>query len=134
MSKSALGCFKEIEQRLVSSESCVLFLDYDGTLSPIVCDPREAFLDEETRSVLQALHRLPGMRIAVVSGREVRDLEVRVDLDLIYAGDHGLEIRGQGLRFAQLEAAAHRPALLDLVRALRGDLAGVPGVLIEQKG
>ena len=134
MIRSALGCFEEVEQRLASSQTCALFLDFDGTLAPIVSDPREAFLDEGTRSLLHALNLLPGMRIAVISGREVGDLQTRVDLDLIYAGDHGLEIRGRGLRFAQPDAVAHQPALVDLVRALRNNLAGVPGVLVERKG
>lgn len=133
MIKSALSCFGEIEQSLTSGETCTLFVDYDGTLCPIVSDPHETFLDEQTRGLLRALTRLPGMRIAVISGRELRDLQARVDLDLIYAGDHGLEIRGQGLHFAQPDAVAHQPALLALVRALRNDLAGIPGVLIELK-
>ncbi|MGA7413129.1 MAG: trehalose-phosphatase [Bryobacteraceae bacterium] len=134
MIESALACFEEIEQRLASSETCTLFLDFDGTLAPIVSDPRDAFLDEETRGLLHELNGLPGMRIAVISGREVGDLQTRVDLDLIYAGDHGLEIRGQGLRFAQPDAVAHQQSLVDLVGALRNDLAAVPGVLVERKG
>jgi len=132
--KSALACFGEIEQRLGAGEECTLFLDFDGTLAPIVSDPREAFLDEETRDLLGSLNRLPGMRIAVISGRAIADLEARVGLDLIYAGDHGLEIRGQGLQFTQPDAGAQQPALLDLVGALRNDLGGVPGVLVERKG
>ena len=134
MVKSVLACSEEIEQRLASSETCALFLDFDGTLAPIVSDFREASLDEETRALLHALSRLPGMRIAIISGREVGDLQARVDLDLIYAGDHGLETRGQGLQFAQPDAVALQPSLLDLVGALRNDLAAVPGVLVERKG
>ncbi len=134
MIKSALSCFEEIEQALTAGGTCTLFLDYDGTLTPIVSDPQEALLDDVTRGLLHALNRLPDMRIAVISGREIGDLQARVDLDLIYAGDHGLEIRGHGLRFAQPDAIALHPSLLDLVRALRNDLAGVPGVLVEQKG
>ncbi len=134
MIKSALACFGEIEQRLASCETCTLFLDFDGTLAPIVSDPQEAFPDEETRGLLHALNGLRGMRMAIISGREVGDLQARVDLDLIYAGDHGLEIRGQGLHFAQPDAVVHQPALPTLVRTLRNDLAGIPGVLIERKG
>ncbi len=133
MVKSALASFDEIEQQLSVEGNWTLFLDFDGTLTPIVSTPGEARLGDEMRGLLQELSLLPCVRIAVISGRALNDLAARVDLDLIYAGDHGFEIRGQGLRFTQSDASAHQLELRELVEGLRHDLAGIAGVLVELK-
>ncbi len=68
-----------------------MFLDYDGTLSPIVDRPELAELDDATRAVVARLAgRCP---VAVVSGRDRRDVEARVGLSTVaYAGSHGFDI------------------------------------------
>ncbi|KAL6844829.1 hypothetical protein ACP4OV_025488 [Aristida adscensionis] len=48
----ALESFHEI-QELVQGEQIVVFLDYDGTLSPIVNDPEKAFMTDEMRDVVR---------------------------------------------------------------------------------
>jgi trehalose-6-phosphatase len=59
MIQSGLVCFEEIEQRLVSAETCTLFLDFGATLAPIVSDPQK--LSWTKRLVAwRALNRLPG--------------------------------------------------------------------------
>ena len=45
----------------------VVFLDYDGTLTPIVENPSAAILSEEARSVVRAL--AAAYPTAIVSGR-----------------------------------------------------------------
>jgi trehalose 6-phosphate phosphatase len=133
MAKSALASFNEIEQQLSVEGNWTLFLDFDGTLTPIVSTPGEARLGDAMRGLLHELSVLPGVRIAVISGRAVNDLAALVDLDLIYAGDHALEIDGPGLRFTQPDAAARQHELRDMVEALRSDLTGIAGVLVESK-
>ncbi len=61
------------------------FLDYDGTLTPIVENPSEAKLPEEARAVVRALAaRYP---TAIVSGRARATAQGLVQLDeLYYAG------------------------------------------------
>ena len=69
------------------------FLDYDGTLTPIVDNPSDAILSEEARSVVRALAaRYP---TAIVSGRARATAQGLVQLDeLYYAGSHGFDIQG----------------------------------------
>jgi hypothetical protein len=69
------------------------FLDYDGTLTPIVENPSEAKLSEEARSVVRALSaRYP---TAIVSGRARATAEGLVQLQgIYYAGSHGFDILG----------------------------------------
>lgn len=69
------------------------FLDYDGTLTPIVDNPNAAVLSEEARSTVRALAaRYP---TAIVSGRARATAQGLVQLDeLYYAGSHGFDITG----------------------------------------
>jgi len=124
-----------ILRRCVSPEHCALFLDYDGTLTPIVADPDAARLNQEMRSVLRALIGHPHYRVAIVSGRGLADLRARVDAEgLFLAGNHGLEIEGPGLRYEHPAAQRHRHQLEALRQSLHRDLDGIPGAWVEDKG
>src|SRR6476659_8594643 len=74
-----------------------VFLDYDGTLTPIVSHPEDAWLSESMRQTLRSLAaRVP---VAILSGRDLDDVRRRVDLDgIVYAGSHGFDIAGPGFR------------------------------------
>jgi trehalose-phosphatase len=87
---SALGKTETIFERL-RKELPAIFLDYDGTLTPIVDDPAKAELDEKTRKVLQRISK--HMFVAVISGRGLEDVRKMVGIDgLSYAGSHGFEM------------------------------------------
>jgi trehalose-phosphatase len=111
-----------------------VFLDYDGTLSPIVDDPGAASLADGAGAVLSRLaQRYP---VAIISGRDLSDLRDRVGVDgLWYAGSHGFELVGPaGEHYAHEPARAALPALEAAGRQLRDRLAGVPGARVEHKG
>jgi len=128
---SALQAWDEIAARLDTSRPAV-FLDYDGTLTPIVSQPEDAILSNEMRGVLRELADL--CTVAIVSGRDREDVEPKVDIDgLVYAGSHGFDIKGPDLR---LEYEGGRSALPDLKEAedeLKARLDGVPGARVERK-
>lgn len=110
-----------------------VFLDFDGTLSDIVDVPEAAVLVNGAAAVLARLaRRCP---VAVISGRDLRDLRRRVGLDGIwYAGSHGFELAGPGGQHHEQEAARDAlPALERAEAALRERLRGVPGVRVEFK-
>lgn len=135
MLPSALQHFPEIELQLLAHSRCALFLDFDGTLAPIVAHPADAQLVPEMRPLLRELNQLPGVCVAIVSGRALADLQARVGLNsLIYAGNHGLEIEGHGLQFVEPNAAALSGEVQELVTVLRKSLADIPGIVIEPKG
>ena len=110
-----------------------LLLDFDGTLSPIVGEPDAADLPRATRDVLREL--APRCSVAVISGRDLRDVRRRVGLDgLWYAGSHGFELSGPGGFYWEHERARDAvPALVEAERRLRGQLADIPGVVVERK-
>lgn len=126
---SALDGFDAFAVSLAGRKPAV-FLDYDGTLTPIMPRPDLAVLDAALRSVIQRLAEL--CPVAVVSGRDLEDVARLVALpDLVYAGSHGFDIRGPDLRV--MIGAEHAPALDRAEAALRHDLAGIDGALVERK-
>lgn len=125
----------EIEERVRAARKISLFLDFDGTLAPIVPDPADAQLDAATRETLSGISRKDHIVTTVISGRSLDDLRARIGLpDTIYAGNHGLEIRGRQLDFVEPAAAERSVQLLQLTDRLTSDLRAIPGVFVEYKG
>ncbi|KAL3514099.1 hypothetical protein ACH5RR_026816 [Cinchona calisaya] len=89
---SALKMFEEIIN-ISKGKQIVMFLDYDGTLSPIVEDPDRAFISYEMReAVKDVAHHFP---TAIVTGRCRAKVFDFVKLsELYYAGSHGMDIKG----------------------------------------
>jgi alpha,alpha-trehalase len=114
-------------------DSVVVFLDFDGTLSPIVDRPEDARLLPSARDPLAALSRR--RVVAVVSGRDLDDVMGRVAIDgLWYVGGHGLQLaRPGGGREEHPEVAACLPALERAARTLETSLRGIEGVQVERK-
>jgi trehalose-phosphatase len=108
-----------------------LFLDYDGTLTPIVGHPAHAVLSDSTRQAVQTLAaRMP---VAILSGRDLDDIRRRVDIDgLVYAGSHGFDIAGP--RGVRKQVGAEFLPILDAAEKELGEkLADITGVLLDRK-
>lgn len=66
--------------------------DFDGTLSRIVDDPWGAQILPLGRRALRTLAGLPGVHVAILSGRTAADVAARVRVgNAIYLGNHGME-------------------------------------------
>jgi alpha,alpha-trehalase len=130
--RSALSCKSEIRS-LVGKRTPILFLDYDGTLTPIVNRPEDARLTSEMRAVLRGL--TSKCRIAIVSGRDRQDVADLVGLqNVIYAGSHGFDISGpDGLRRQHEDGKAVLHELDRAEQELRVGLDSTGGTLIERK-
>jgi trehalose 6-phosphate phosphatase len=123
-----------IAATVAAARHLLLFLDFDGTLSPIVEEPERAQLPLDTRNTLRTLASREGVSLAIISGRPIYDLRERVGLkNLIYAGNHGLEISGPGMHFIEPAAAQRIKALGELSRHLRTRLRHIPGAGVEYK-
>jgi alpha,alpha-trehalase len=111
----------------------MVFLDYDGTLSPIVPDPDKAVLSEPMRDALATLAGT--CDVAVITGRDLAQIRRLVGLPgLIYAGSHGFEIAGPDGWGEGLERGTEfLPALDAAEAALRERLAPVAGTLVERQ-
>ena len=117
----------------IRNNRVALFLDYDGTLTPIVRRPEEAVLTDEMRSLLSELTET--CTVSIVSGRDRRDVEQMVGLEnLIYAGSHGYDIRGPGgLTMEQEDAQRALSDLDEAERELHQRIDDVPGAHVERK-
>jgi trehalose-phosphatase len=128
----------ELRSRFAKADerpSLSLFLDFDGTLTPLVDRPELASLPPDTHRVLTALAAKPQVTVAVISGRALADLCPRVGVPgLIYAGNHGLEISAADISFVEPTAAARREALHQLSERLIARLGRLAGVQVEHKG
>ena len=108
-----------------------VFLDYDGTLTPIVSRPEDAWLPDSMRQTLRSLAaRVP---VAILSGRDLDDVRGRVLVDgIVYAGSHGFDIAGAGGLRREL-GAAYLPVLDTAETELREALDEIPGAQLERK-
>src|SRR4051812_13468244 len=69
-----------------------ILTDVDGTIAPIVTDPAEAQVPEETRRLLRTLAKRYAL-VGCLSGRRALDARRIVGLDeLAYSGNHGFEL------------------------------------------
>jgi trehalose-phosphatase len=107
-----------------------VFLDYDGTLTPIVARPDLAVMSPTMRAIVAGLaRRCP---VAIISGRDVDDVRAMVGIEtLCYAGSHGFDIHGPGIRRTIGDEFQER--VREAAELLRGRLDGIEGLLIETK-
>jgi trehalose-phosphatase len=109
-----------------------VFLDYDGTLTPIVARPRDAWMSDAMRSIVRELAR--HCPVAIVSGRDREDVEARAGIEgIFYAGNHGFDIAGRGYKKTLPEA---EEALDEVERAedeLNQRVGRLSGVIVERK-
>ncbi|MFH0913703.1 MAG: trehalose-phosphatase [Chloroflexota bacterium] len=127
--------WSQIAARLQGAKHILLLLDYDGTLTPIVERPELAHLPEDARQVLLALARKPRFTVGVISGRSLADLKKMVGIpSILYAGNHGLEIEGPGLRFVNPLAEGLKPVLKATYLVLNRTLSSIKGAFVEDKG
>ncbi|XP_030541496.1 probable trehalose-phosphate phosphatase 4 isoform X2 [Rhodamnia argentea] len=136
---SALSMFEEIT-RASMGKKIVMFLDYDGTLSPIVEDPDRAFMSQEMREAVKDTATF--FPTAIVSGRCRDKVYSFVQLtELYYAGSHGMDIKGpprscsNGNKDGDLvlcqPASEFLPMIDEVYKTLVESTKSIPGARVE---
>ena len=118
------------EPPAISTGQLALFIDFDGTMVPIQDDPATLFLSPAQMQVLDGLHHAMGGALAVVSGRDVRDVSGRVPEGVWRVGSHGLE----ALPPFEVAASVAAPAPIALVAAFATLETAFDDVRLEIKG
>jgi trehalose 6-phosphate phosphatase len=111
-----------------------VFLDYDGTLTPIVERPEDAVLSASMREVVRALaERCP---VCVVSGRDWQVVQQLMGLrNLIVAGSHGFDIWSpdEGTIEREMGSSGIADLLEEVTAQLREALDAIDGAEVEPK-
>ena len=112
------------------SEAIALFLDFDGTLTALQSDPDAVHISDLQTDALASLSERLGNAVAVVSGRDIRDLSKRVPTSLWRAGNHGLYVCPPEV----MPQDTLTPAPDSLVQSLTKVQDSFPGTRLELKG
>src|SRR5205823_1320968 len=118
----ALKNFSQLEHEIEQqgrSKTILLFLDYDGTLTPIAQTPEEAILPHENQSLLKHLSNLSFCQVVIITGRALADIKKMVSIEeIIYVGNHGWEIEGSQIHFNTLLS----PEILSTMDSIKYEL------------
>ena len=125
--RSALSAFAAQPKVLVA-------VDFDGTLSPFVLDPMQARALPGGVEALRQAAALPGVSVAVVSGRDLGTLETITGIGpgdgITLIGSHGAQLNLNEHDDLDQEAAARLIAVTSELAAIR---ARYPQVRLEHK-
>jgi trehalose-phosphatase len=129
----AEGVRHALEGWLGTRNTVALFLDYDGTLTPLVDRPEKAELSDTAREILEQAARNSNIDLVVVSGRSLEDLRQRVGVGgITLVGNHGYEIEGPGISYRHPGVDSHRASVERAAAKLAA--IDVPGTQVEHKG
>jgi trehalose 6-phosphate phosphatase len=122
--------------RVHAADALLAVVDFDGVLTEYHADADAVTLTAHRRDVLTRVAKVPGITLAIISGRPVDDLVARTGLaaDVFHLGLHGLESVGPGfahVRHDVLEVS--RTRLHELAVDLEPSVATVSGARLEDK-
>ena len=118
---------------LHTDKKMVFFLDYDGTLTPIVDSPELAIITDDMKQTVEQLAKIH--TVAIVSGRMREDVQNLVGIPgLFYAGSHGFDIKGPG-GFTMIHPVAEKtiPLVSEIIEQLKDKFQHIDGALVEEK-
>ena len=122
-------------ENLAQTDTLLVALDFDGTLSETVDNPEDARALPKSRAAVIDLLALADTRVAVVSGRALASLErvAQLPSSVALVGSHGSEFRVDGKESGPELDAGQRDLLNRLYVTLAGVASHIDGVRIEQK-
>ena len=127
---SALSHMGRFRRRL-RDKRAIVFLDYDGTLTPIMSRPELAQITSEMKALVSSLAER--CVVAIVSGRSRATLWGFLGLEnVIYAGSHGMDIAGPPGTNLRLDAGREFRETMEGAKCrLSAAISGIPGALVE---
>lgn len=124
-----------VSRKLKKAKYRLFLFDVDGTLSPIVKNPRQVRVNQAVRKKLKELNARKQTSVGILSGRSLTKARRMVGISsMIYAGNHGLEIAGPKLSFVHPEARRRRDLVQEAERQLQIVFRTVSGLIYENKG
>jgi trehalose 6-phosphate phosphatase len=126
----------ELNGWVSQAERLWLFLDYDGTLADFTRTPDILKPDPKLAGLIRRLAMKDRLRVAVVSGRQLKDIQALLPVQGIYiAGTYGIEVQTpDGERTQREDYALVRPYLEKLKPHWEEIIDGRKGFFLEDKG
>jgi trehalose 6-phosphate phosphatase len=123
---------------IATTETLLVALDFDGTVSELADDPMSVRAIPEATAVLDALSRMDDTYVAFVSGRSLRDLQIITERPpvspILLAGSHGAEYLLPAALAEGEQEPLEEPADAAQLRERAIDaVADLAGVRIEDK-
>lgn len=124
----------KVLRKIKSHNKIILFLDYDGTLTPIKKIPSLAVLSNKKIYTLKNLMKNKFILPVIITGREYNDIKKILLLPgLIIASNHGFRITDGNSDWIHPRAKVLMPIMNKIYRKLLMKLKSIPGVLVENK-
>ena len=124
---------RELTAQFKKAKSSLLFLDYDGTLTPFHTDPKEARPDKELYGLISSLCTMKGVRVVIISGRDKETLEGWFsDYKLDIIAEHGVWLRESGKKWETVTSLTDEWKR-DIKEVLEDYVNRTPGSFIEEK-
>ena len=127
------GIIGIIQKKYENSHKRLLIFDYDGTLSPLVSDPKLAKPSKKLEQVLVKLSKDPSNTVLVASGRDKSTLEEWLGhLKVNLSAEHGVYLKESGKKWSKLfdVNASWKEDILDILKLYSDRL---PHSFIEEK-
>jgi trehalose 6-phosphate synthase/phosphatase len=125
--------WSEVVRRYKTSRRRVLFLDYDGTLTPLARYPTMARPDDKILALLRSLAAAPGNDVVIISGRGRHALDSWFGaLPVGLVAEHGAWLKhfGQPWQLVKPLANEWKQQLLPILEIYADRL---PGAFVEEK-
>ncbi len=133
----------DVLQRFTEVPRLLIATDFDGVLAPIVADRDAVQPDQEALAALRELSELPGVAVALISGRALSDLDSHTSMpsSVVLVGSHGAEVgalppwmQAEVLDKSSLSMTPEKDAqLAEITSTLRRIARAHPGTEVETK-
>lgn len=126
---NALDVFYDITTQR-SNKRISVFLDYDGTLTPIVSNPDQAIISNEMRTTVSNLSQHHDT--SIITGRRIDTINKFLQLpELYYGASHGFDVYGPHLKPLHAPAENYLPLLKQFNDTVHDKTKHIQGSLVE---
>ena len=133
--QSGIDRFIAVAHDRLDGTPLAVLLDVDGTLAPIAPTPEQAMVPHETRDTLRRLAALPGVVVALVSGRSAADAWRMAGVEGAWViGNHGFELRTPDGQLSPVDVVRpYEDKIAEAAHQLSAVEPVVPGAIVENK-
>jgi trehalose 6-phosphate synthase/phosphatase len=124
---------REIQEGYERSVKRAIFLDYDGTLTPIVSRPAAARPGRNLLALLERLTQDPRTTVALISGRDRKTMQKWFGpLPIHLVAEHGVWVReaGEDWKMLKEQRGEWKPRIIPILERYMDRL---PGAFVEEK-